>query len=239
MSTKYKVLSFVFFGLSIASVYWAIVLIIALSQLQEIKDFPSYFVEHSWIMFFFLVIPIVSFIFWIIAKKKGKSFYRNLITSLSAILLIGILGCFCFFKLNISHYYPYVHTVDQWFYVTPMPTQGKITTRTSGNTTISIAYIPVGIDKGQERDLYEQRLKDSLKYTEDIDYPIVTSNFQYMAFSGARKYLYKYWYYNWYILVDSSTGEYHPKEEIKGHQYYFAAYSFADHQMVIVEFIGK
>ena len=40
-------------------------------------------------------------------------------------------------------------------------------------------------------------------------------------------------------LVDTDTSEYNPTEEIPGHHYVFASYNFDQHQMTIIEFVGK
>ena len=235
MSLKHKILSIIFFVLALQSISSGIIFILDISLLQDVVDFPSYFLEHSWIMFLFIPFSLVSLIFGLVIMKKGKTFWRNIIAGVAATILICILGCLCFFKHDISHYYPDVHNVDGWFYVTPMPIQGKISTRHSGSTTISKAYIIEGAD----RDMYERRLLNSIKQEEKSDTPLLTSNFTYWKFSGARNRVHTLILNSWFILVDTDTGEYNPTEEIHGHHYVFASYNFTQHQMTIIEFIGK
>lgn len=235
MSAKYKILSIIFFVLSIVTVLNGVWFIWGISQLQDVVDFPSYFLEHAWIMFFFVPFSLISLIFGLVVMKKGKTYWRNIISGIAATIAICTLGCLCLFKYDISHHYPYVHNVDGWFYVTPMPIQGKITTRHNGSTTISKAYIIEGTD----RDLYEKRLINSINQEKESDTPLLTSSFTYWGFSGARSHVHMVYLNNWFILVDMDTGDYNPKEEISGHHYVFASYNFGQHQMTIIEFVGK
>ena len=235
MSVKYKILSIIFFVLSIVTVLNGVWFIWGISQLQDVVDFPSYFLEHAWIMFFFVPFSLISLIFGLVVMKKGKTYWRNIISGIAATIAICALGCLCLFKYDISHHYPDVHKVDMWFYVTPMPIQGKITTRHNGSTTISKAYIIEGTD----RDNYERRLFNSIEQEKESDTPLVTNMFTYWQFSGARSHLHMVGLNSWFILVDMDAGEYNPKEEVAGHHYVFASYNFGQHQMTIIEFVGK
>lgn len=235
MSLKHKILSIIFFVLALQSISCGIICILDISLLQDVVDFPSYFLEHAWIMFFFIPLSLASLIYGLVVMKKGKTYWRNIISGIAVTFVIIIIGCLSFFKYDISHDYKYVHSVDGWFYVTPMPIQGKISTRHSGSTTISKAYIIEGTD----RDMYERRLLNSIEQEEESDTPLLTSNFTYWGFSGARNRAHTFILNSWFILVDTDTGDYNPKEEIAGHHYVFASYNFTQHQMTIIEFVGK
>lgn len=98
MSGGQKALSLTLFILSIASIFFALIVMAILSSFVNVND--AY--KNMWVFFVFAPIPIGSVIFGFICKKKGISAKKNIITGFIMLPFLIIYGCFCFIPFNTS-----------------------------------------------------------------------------------------------------------------------------------------
>ena len=227
MNNKYKTLSIILLVLTICSVFLGVLLIFILSQLQWLKDFVSYFIEHAWIMYIFLVFPTASIVLGVITIVKRKIDWKNIIAGLLCLVMILSLGGLYSLKNTIKHNWSYVteQGLDtQWLY----GCKGEIVRGPINNNQIRISKIK--LDQ-EDKETQYARVTAGAKGMSPED-------FDFNDFPTLAKYKYMFKGYDRYIVAVDYVWPKDAKEE-KGKKYYFFAYNLKKDEMIMVEFIGQ
>ncbi len=100
---------------------WSIVLFItsllsillALGTVAFVTTLNGYFLKNMWLFFMYLPIPIGSVLFYVLLKRKGVVFRKNLIVGIIMSALLCIYGCFVFFPEQMSVSEEYKASIEQ------------------------------------------------------------------------------------------------------------------------------
>lgn len=236
MNNKHKVISIMLFILSIVSIALGLLLIAILNLFQPVVYFSAYFVEHSWIMFFFLIAPVITAFYGIKMHKLEERWVKNIIAGgLSAVIII-LLGCFFLFGFKVSHDWSYIEDTwaNRWF----SSCKGEVVSGPIYNDEIKISKIKL-IDDGSKELRYANITAGAKGMkTDEFDFGRfrTVANYKYM-FAGADRYILMEREGDVFINTSNDWGKDVCEEE--GKIYYFYAYNLDTNEIIMIEFVGK
>ena len=209
------------FLLCIFTIFMPPIGIIICEGLSPYPQPPSSMVEHMWVFYLFLPIPLFSFVLGVIFKRKGYDSLKNIVAGVIMAFLLCIFGMFYFLgKDSISHDYGYMRHVEEVVNV-DFPDEGYISI---DSLSTPIAYVKFG---KRDTELFRDSLRNDNRWKDSTTFipadMLDLSNT--MAISGSE----------YYLLYDIDSSIYNTVNSKANHRYMLLAYNVDGGLLMIIE----
>lgn len=113
INNKFNFLLILFFVLSIASIFMALISVAISVNISPLPEFPFTITEYMWEFYLFIPIPLASIVLGIIFKQKGYKCKKNIIVGFIMTPLLFLYGCFSLiFANSVIHDRSYVDNLS-------------------------------------------------------------------------------------------------------------------------------
>ena len=223
---KLKVISILFFVLSICTIWGALISVAILSEINQAMT------ENMWVFFLFLPIPIASIVFGFYLKKKGYKYKKNVIVGFIMAALLCIYGSFTFIFSNLySHGDEPILNAEQMLSI-DIPEHSRINTQdwTKGTQSIPRGYIystsDIYFDDAAVEE-FEKNLSSDTKWISTIPSDMV----------GITSYFCDIQTGDYYIIYNRDTGEFNKLPSESGTYVFInVLYNAESNTMKLVEY---
>ena len=223
---KLKIISIIFFVLSICTILGALIGVAILSGINQAMT------ENMWVFFLFLPVPIASVVFGFYLKKKGYKYKKNVIVGIIMAALLCIYGSFTFIFSDIySHSDEPIINAEQMLKI-DIPEHSRINTQdfTKGTQSFPRGYIYSTSDiyfEDASVEQFEKNIQNNSKWMSDIPNDMI----------GITSYFCDIQTSDYYIIYNKDTGEFNKLPSSSGTYVFInVLYNAESNTMKLVEY---
>lgn len=219
-----SILSIIIIVMAVLSMIQGFALIAIINHMMPVNAYVACFIEHSYLMFIFIIVPVVSIVFGLITHKKGFAYNKNIVVGILTTLIIIISGCLCIFSYKISHEASYETEMTVMYH---LPKNGKEVAGPINNDKVKVARIR--FEESRDLAMAEVEAKITNAFSDEIDYK---------SYKTLSKYRFLFIGYDRFIIFENGDwiiGGY----EKEGYDYCLVGWDFERHQVIVIWFIGR